>query len=221
MKRYKIREKSLAWYVRKTWLQVMWCIRKHGKAIIAAAVVIGALAVYFAPAVVNEPTQANTQEPTETCSVVDYEAFTPIEDAPLPVELQAFIFGLAEDYGLDGHLVMAVIGQESNYKHCVIGDDGEAYGLMQIHPAQHEDRMARLKITKDELLDPYANVVVGVDYLAECIEEGGLEWGLMAYNGGFKYANEMTKQGVISEYAESVMMLTELLKGENNVPDSR
>ena len=108
---------------------------------------------------------------------------------------------------------MAVIGQESNYKHCVIGDDGEAYGLMQVHPSQHGDRMERMKISEDELLDPYANVVVGVDYLAECIEEGGLVWGLMAYNGGASYANEMTKKGVISEYAESVMVLYELLKG--------
>ena len=155
--------------------------------------------------------QANVQEPVESLPISEYQAFTPI-DVPLDAELQEFIFGVAEDYGLEGELVMAVIGQESNYQHCALGDDGNSYGLMQIQKRFHEERMERLKVS--DLYDPYENVIVGIDYLAELIEMGGLEWGLTAYNGGFQLANELEKQGVVSEYAESVMMLTEMLKGD-------
>lgn len=212
MKRYKIREKSIAWYAQKTWWQVRWCIRQYRKPIIATAVVVGLMVVLLASAEGNEPAQANTQEPIKTCSVGEISGFTPM-DVPLDVELQEFIFGVAEDYGLEGELVMAVIGQESNYRHCLIGDDGKSKGLMQVQEKWHTERMERMKVT--DLMNPYENVIVGVDYLAECIEKGGLEWGLMAYNGGASYANEKTKQGVISEYAESVLFLYELLKGGN------
>lgn len=199
-KKYRLREGSIAWYASKLWKPVV------------AGVVVTSLAVSIvAFADEKEPAQVNYQDPAENLPVSEFQAFTPI-DVPLDAELQEFIFGVAEDYGLDGELVLAVIGQETNYKADAVGDEGNAYGLMQVHPAQHEARMERMKVTN--LLDPYENVVVGVDYLAECIEQGGLEWGLMCYNGGAAYADEMTKQGVVSEYAEGVMMLAELLENE-------
>ena len=133
-------------------------------------------------------------------------------DIPLHPELQAFIFGVAEDYGLEGELVMAVIGIESNYKADSVGDNGEAYGLMQVWPKWHEAEMERLKISTEELLDPYANVVVGVDVLAGYVERFGVEYGLVAYNAGPDDAIAMKEQGTITEYAESVIMLADLLK---------
>lgn len=201
MKKYRIREGSLAWYASKYW-----------KPALAVGLSVAVLGSAIAFAGTKDEAEANVQEPIKALPISEFQAFTPLESVPLDAALQEFIFGVAEDYGLEGELVMAVIGQESNYQHCALGDEGNAYGLMQVHPSQHGDRMERLKVS--DLYDPYENVTVGIDYLAACIEEGGLEWGLMAYNGGFQYANEMTKQGVVSEYAESVMMLTELLKGE-------
>lgn len=202
MKTRYIREDSIAWYTKKYWKPVVVAVM--GMSLIVSVIAFGETK--------NEE-QVNVQEPVESLPISEYQAFTPI-DVPLDAELQEFIFGVAEDYGLEGELVMAVIGQESNYQHCALGDDGEAYGLMQIHPSQHGDRMERLKVS--DLYDPYENVIVGVDYLAECIEEGGLEWGLHCYNGGAKYANALHEQGTISEYAEGVMTLAELLKGESN-----
>ena len=201
MKKYRIREGSLAWYASKYW--------KPALAVSLSVAVLGS-AIAFAGT--KDEAEANVQEPIKSLPISEFQAFTPLESVPLDAELQEFIFGVAEDYGLEGELVMSVIGQESNYQHCALGDEGNAYGLMQVHPSQHGDRMERLKVT--DLYDPYENVIVGVDYLAECIEEGGLVWGLHCYNGGASYANEKEAQGVVSEYAESVMMLTELLKGE-------
>lgn len=189
-------------------------MKQYGRLIIALTLIAVTLAIFMIAQ--ERPRRLESEENVkveeviieeEKLSLSEVQSFTPL-DIPLGAEVQEFIFGVAEDYGLDGKLVMAVIGIESNYKADEIGDSGNAYGLMQVHPSQHSDRMARLKISKEELLDPYANVVVGVDYLAECIERGGLEWGLMAYNGGPTYANEMTKQGIITEYAETVIYLS-------------
>jgi len=57
----------------------------------------------------------------------------------------------------------------------------------------------------DNLLDPYQNITVAVDYIAELKEiNPDLYWMLMAYNGGFKYADERMESGKYSEYAVEV-----------------
>ena len=102
-KNYRLREGSIAWYTSKLWKPVV------------AGVVVTSLAVSIvAFADEKEPAQVNYQEPVKSLPVSEFQAFTPI-DVPLDAKLQEFIFGVAEDYGLEGELVMAVIGQESNY----------------------------------------------------------------------------------------------------------
>ena len=205
MKNYRIREGSIAWYV-----------KKYGR-LMAVVLLLGVISLAVIGAMGEEVStqdekklkvdEVYTMEEKEL--VKELTGFAP-QDVPLDAELQEFIFGVAEDYNLEGELVLAVIGQETNYDADAVSEDGQCLGLMQVQKDCHEDRMDRLSAV--DLLDPYDNVIVGIDVLSEYIERGGLRWGLMAYNGGPDYANEMTKQGVISEYAESVIMLAELLK---------
>lgn len=57
-----------------------------------------------------------------------------------------------------------------------------------------------------DLLDPYQNILVGVDLIAENIRSGrGVEWALMAYNGGSAYADRKASEGLVSDYAASVI----------------
>ena len=75
--------------------------------------------------------------------------------------------------------------------------------------------MERLGVT--DLLNPYENVAVGVDILAEKLDEGlGTSWALMAYNGGNQYANEMKEAGRISDYAKGIIERAEELECERN-----
>jgi soluble lytic murein transglycosylase-like protein len=84
---------------------------------------------------------------------------------------------------------------------------------MQVQEQHHSDRMERKGVT--DLMDPYGNFLVGCDYLAELIgKERGLEWALMAYNGGPTYANEMAKAGKTSQYAKDVLNYMNELKME-------
>lgn len=88
-----------------------------------------------------------------------------------------------------------------------MGDKGESYGLMQIKKKWHTARMERLGVT--DLLDPYQNVTVGIDLLAELLRYGGsLEWALMCYNGGYAYADKRIASGKISDYAKGVIRMS-------------
>lgn len=129
---------------------------------------------------------------------------------PLSEELQKHIFEVCEEYDVDASLVIAMIGRESNYDVDVIGDDGQAFGLMQVQPRWHSERIDSLGV--DDLLDPYQNIIVGVDYLAELFEKGNsVEWTLMAYNGGFDHADRHVNRGEVSEYVKDVLSTVEVL----------
>lgn len=102
-------------------------------------------------------------------------------DVPLDDDLQRYIGELCKAYEVPASVVMAVIGVESSYNPDDI-TDGADYGLMQIRATEHTDRCIRLGAWN--LLDPRANVRVGIDYLAELMACGhGIEWALSWYNG--------------------------------------
>ena len=127
-------------------------------------------------------------------------------DVPLEEEVQDYIFDICDEYSVDPELIVSMIFHESNFDSAVIGenDSGYSYGLMQIMPRWNYDRMERLGCL--DFLNPYQNVHVGVDLLAEYIQKGyGIEWALMAYNGGPSYANRKAAEGVISGYATRIM----------------
>ena len=128
-------------------------------------------------------------------------------DVPMDAELQLFIIQSCEDHHIDPAIVIAVIERESSYRASVIGDNGEAFGLMQVWPKWHQDRMD--KLGANDLLDPYQNVTVGMDYLFELLDEGkGLEWALAAYNQGPDEAD----LGLGFGYAAEVLTIKENLK---------
>lgn len=127
---------------------------------------------------------------------------------PLSDDIQQHIISTAVERGISPALVMAIIQRESNCDPDMIGDDGNSFGLMQIYANQHTERCVRLNAPN--LLDPYKNVEVGVDILAELMSHGkSLSWVLMAYNGGMSYAGQMTAEGNVSNYASQVMALSE------------
>ncbi|MFR5439167.1 MAG: transglycosylase SLT domain-containing protein, partial [Monoglobus pectinilyticus] len=117
------------------------------------------------------------------------------------------------DYNVDMPLILAVIGQESNYNAEAIGDNGESIGLMQIQPQHHQARMERLGVT--DLTDPYQNVKVGIDLISELLAKSGdTEWVVTAYNAGAETANFNKAIGTRTEYTESVLILREEIENE-------
>ena len=130
------------------------------------------------------------------------------EAVPLDKALQDYIIRESESKGIEPAIVMAMIDRESKYKADTIGDNGNSFGLMQIQPKWHKERMERLGCT--DLLDPYHNVRVGIDFLAELRDryDGDMAKALTAYNQGFY-------KGTVTEYAEAV------LKGASELENPR
>ena len=133
-------------------------------------------------------------------------------DIPLSTELQAHIVVTCEEYNIDPRIVIGLIQVESNYNPNTIGDEGRSYGLMQIQLQWHKDRMKRLGCT--DLLDPYQNITVGVDILAEmCEKYDTMEETLTAYNAGETGAyNLYFSKGIkANDYALKVIEIAESL----------
>lgn len=117
---------------------------------------------------------------------------------PLDAELQAHIIEECSRTGIDPAIIMAMAFQESSYNASAIGDNGNSFGLCQIQPRWHQERMDKFGVT--DLLNPYQNVTVCVDYLAEQRDryDGDMAKALTAYNQG-QY------KGIVTQYAKDVM----------------
>lgn len=99
-------------------------------------------------------------------------------------------------------MVYAVIEVESRWQADLVGDRGESFGLGQVQPKWHRERMAKLGVT--DLLNPYDNSLVVIDILDELMGKYGLEGALNAYNTGNPDCN--------NGYAEQVKEVMECTK---------
>lgn len=97
-------------------------------------------------------------------------------------------------------LVEAVIERESNWDPRAV--NGDCIGLMQISEKWHRERMERLGV--DDLKDPYDNILVGVDYLAELAGKYEAGLALMIYNGDSR-AGRLWQAGKMSDYASWIL----------------
>lgn len=82
-----------------------------------------------------------------------------------PVIAQVYTYCICQDYGVDYEMVFALIERESKCIWNAEGNDGETKGYMQIAEKWHEDRMERVGCS--DMLNPFQNIRVGVDFLAE------------------------------------------------------
>lgn len=147
------------------------------------------------PAVDRAMVQAQSEKVTP-----EYDYF----DVPIGEDLQNHIFKVCESYDIHPAIIVSMIEKESSYISSKVGDGGDSFGLMQIQPKWHQERMLRLDC--HDLLDPYQNILVGVDYLAELRDRKfGMAWALAAYNGGPAYANRKKKDPEIPEYVRDVL----------------
>ena len=163
------------------------------------------------PKPVSTPAPTPVVEAVETVDIPETSDTNTYYDIPLRRELQDHIFKECGKYGIDPTIVLGMIKRESNYKANAVNSDGTTYGLMQVNPKWHSGRMAVLGCS--DLLDPYQNITVGVNYLGELFANGkSTEWTLMAYNGGVSYANRKVSRGEISSYARGVLSNAKNLK---------
>lgn len=121
---------------------------------------------------------------------------------PIEVDIMQLI---ADHFGLDKELIQAIVQVESGGDPKAVGDNGNSIGLMQIQPKWHKRRMARYGFTEKDLYSPICNLIVGCDYLKECMDMGnGIDFALMMYNGGMEEAYRNYRSGTVTEYVKKV-----------------
>ena len=136
-------------------------------------------------------------EVTEPTEKVDFY------NVPLSEEIQLHIFEECEKHNISPSIVIALITMESYFDEYAESAKG-AKGLMQVVPKWHEERMERLGCT--DLFNPYDNITVGIDYLAELKEKNSdLYWVLMAYNMGEDKATQTQENGEVTFYAMRIV----------------
>ena len=206
MKRYRKTGRGLLGIIDK--------FKKPAGGILAVAIIIGGYSLASAddyreaqlrarPVVVMELEEpAAPEEPERT-----------YYDVPLTEDLQDIIIDISEKRGVDPALVLAVIEKESGYNPDAAGDGGKSQGLMQIWRSAHESRMEKLGAVN--LYDPYDNVIVGIDILAEKLDKyEDTEKALIAYNAGDAGAKKLYfSKGVYSNaYSRAVMEIAENIR---------
>lgn len=135
-----------------------------------------------------------------------------------PLVAQIYTYIVCKKYNVDYEMVFALIEKESKCNWNAISDDGMSYGYMQISKKWHKDRMERLNCT--DLINPYQNVVVGIDYLAEIqksiqgIPEAIQPYYILAvYDCGQKGAKELwDKHAIKYTYNIEIMQRAKQLK---------
>lgn len=123
------------------------------------------------------------------------------EEKPFEELVRDYVFDICQNYpNVDPSLVLSVIYQESRFKPNV--SSGNCVGLMQVSTYWHRDRGAKLGV--NDFLDPYSNILIGVDLLNELIiaSEGDIYKALTRYNGGSRvgsYAIEVVQRAAVYE----------------------
>lgn len=208
MKRYRKTGKGLLGIIDK--------LKKEAGTILAVIIIIGGYSLASAYdyeeaqlcaqlTVMEDPTEQEEQaKPNRT-----------YYDVPLTKEQQDIIINIAERYEVDPALVLAVIEKESGYNPDATGDDGQSQGLMQVWRSAHEKRMEKLGAAN--LYDPYDNVIVGIDILAEKLASyKDVEKALIAYNAGDAGAKKLYfSKGIYSNsYSQAVMEIAERIRAK-------
>lgn len=122
----------------------------------------------------------------------------PWETFKVDYALQAYIYHLSEEMGLNYTLVLGIIARESRWAADTIGGNSKKYyGLMQVDETCINMVKSFYNDYTLDALDPYDNVLIGMTILSYQIAKTGSEYsGLTAYGIGYGAWKSNCKAGV-------------------------
>lgn len=140
--------------------------------------------------------------------------FVAMKTVPMEVNLQRHVYDVANEYGLDWTLLMAVIEKESQFDPYAKSATND-YGLMQINAVNHG--WLSVETGVNDFLDPYQNVRAGAYMLKQLFDKyQDPHMALMAYNMGEGGAAWCWEQGIYtSQYSRAVINIQRELKRAN------
>lgn len=138
------------------------------------------------------------------------------EKGYFPEKMQIYTRCLCKQNDVPYALVLAIIENESGYEFDKTGDNGNSKGYMQIYEKWHTDRMQKLNCT--DLMNPYQNVKVGIDFLSYLLKKyGTVQDALAAYNYGEKGAREHLWNNGVYVYSYNTAIMQRMKEIEEAV----
>ena len=141
---------------------------------------------------------------------IEAEPEIDIYPVDLDADLQRYIIETCKEYQINPSIVIAMCFYESSFNTDAIGDNGEGMGLMGINPRWCWPEMEKLNCP--DMKDPYQNVTVGIDILAQKMAkyDGNPEMALMSYNAGDAGAHRLWfDKGIYSTtYSSNIMNMS-------------
>lgn len=130
----------------------------------------------------------------------------------VPEDVRQISIELGGRYNMCPELIQSVCFKESSFNPRV--ENGGCIGIMQVDPDWHRDRMDRLGVT--DLYDIRSNMLTGVDYLHELIEQyEDISVALMKYNGDSRAEGLLSGSEDVSEHADEILRISAELEREN------
>ncbi len=134
-----------------------------------------------------------------------------IQQIPLSRDIQKYIYQMCSEKNINYDLILSIIKCESNFKADSIGYNPNGSfdsGLMQINSCHLENLQEQYGVS--DIMDPYSNLLVGIDMIASCINAYGEVGGLVAYNmGAGGYQTCIAKGDLNTAYVQKVMKIKE------------
>ncbi|MCM1327278.1 MAG: lytic transglycosylase domain-containing protein [Bacteroidales bacterium] len=129
---------------------------------------------------------------------------TGVSEIEVPQEIIEITDEVGGKYAICPELLQTICYTESRFQ--TDAYNSGCYGVMQINPRWHQERMDKLGVTN--ICDMGSNILVGTDYLAELLREyGDIEVALMVYHGE-QNAVERVRNGQTSGYAEEILQIS-------------
>lgn len=206
-KRRYVYKGSIAWYFLKGKSKLGDALRFLWESRSVIALMLFIVCIIYGFVLMSTP-KANATEMKTVIPATEIQFY----DIPLDRDLQRHITEICDANDINPKLVFALIERESNYNPNAIGDEGTSFGLMQVREMFHKDRMEKLGV--ENLLDPYQNVIVGIDILKEKLDKYDTTYeALTAYNAGDTGAYELYfSKGIKgNDYAYEVVHIMETM----------
>ena len=131
-----------------------------------------------------------------------------LPDDEIPKEIISYCEDVASLYNICPEILESIAFTESRFNPEVKNKD--CWGLMQINVKIHKERISSLGYKKEDMLNPYKNLIVAADILTELYEEyedNALV--LMYYAGQYKAIKKYKRNGFITEYVKEVLTRSE------------
>lgn len=132
------------------------------------------------------------------CSTIQY-------DDGIPEEIRLYCEEIGGLFDICPELLEAMAYNESRFIPTV--RNGKHYGLMQVNVKIHAPRLEKYEYTEEDMFDPYCNLMVAADYLAELYETYGDDNPIVlsVYSGNWKAVSAYKENGFLTPYVDSVL----------------